>query len=62
VKIEDRDERPTDQTAWDLYVQRVGEPKRFEDWKSKAFVFGSLALLAAMAAVGLYLFLGVRVG
>lgn len=60
--IEDLDQRPNDMTSWELYVQRVGEPRRGEDWKSKAAVFGFLAFLAVSGGISLWLFLSGRVG
>lgn len=55
--IPDRDEKLEDQTQWELYVQRVGEPKRFENWKSQAVVYGVFAAVAVGTAVLLVAFL-----
>lgn len=60
--IEDKNVKLNDQTRWDLYAQRIGEPKRFEDWKSRAYVYSFLAALAVGGAVGLWMFLTKRVG
>lgn len=60
--IEDKNVKLNDQTRWDLYAQRIGEPKRFEDWKSRVCVYLFLAALAVGGAVGLWMFLTKRVG
>lgn len=52
----------TGQHRWDQFVERAGEPKRFEDWKTEAVVYGSLLLLAVIGGVSLWLFLSGRVG
>lgn len=60
--IEDKSVRLDDQTRWDLYVKRIGEPNRWEDWKPRAIVYGTFLFFAVMGGVSLWLFLTGRVG
>lgn len=59
--IEDKEVRLDDQTRWDLYVKRIGEPKRFEDWGSRLLVYSPVVVLGIVGVVSLWLFLSGRV-